>query len=219
MRDELLLPAQGTPILYSFRRCPYAMRARFALAVAGMRYELREVKLREKPAPMLTASPKGTVPVFVVPEGEVIDESLEVMRWALSRCDPEGWLQRDDAALIAANDEHFKIDLDAYKYPERHTGDPLEHRDRGLAFLRILEFRLSASDQLSGSARGVTDAAIMPFVRQFSAVDRDWFDSQQLPHLRAWLNNHLRSDLFKLIMLRTAPWAPGDPATYLGATN
>jgi glutathione S-transferase len=184
-----------------------------------VRYELREVKLRAKPAAMLTASPKGTVPVLVLPEGEVIDESLEVMRWVLSRCDPEGWLQRDDAALIAANDEHFKIDLDAYKYPERHTGDPLEHRDRGLAFLRILEFRLSASDQLSGSARGLTDAAIMPFVRQFSAVDRDWFNCQQLPHLSAWLNNHLQSDLFKLIMLKAPPWAPGDRAIYLGATD
>jgi glutathione S-transferase len=179
-----------------------------------MRYELREVKLGAKPASMLTASPKGTVPVLVLPDGEVIDESLDIMRWALARCDPEAWLQRDDAMLIAANDSSFKIDLDAYKYPERHTGDSLEHRNRGLEFLGQLECRLSASKQLSGSARGFTDAAIMPFVRQFSAVDREWFDCQPLPNLRAWLNNHLQSDLFKLIMLRTAPWAPGDPATY-----
>jgi glutathione S-transferase len=154
------------------------------------------------------------VPVLVLPDGEVIDESLDIIRWALSRCDPEGWLQREDAALITANDGHFKLDLDAYKYPERHAGDPLEHRDRGLAFLRQLEFRLSINNQLSGSARGLTDAAIMPFVRQFSAVDRGFFDCQQLPHLSAWLNDHLQSHLFKLIMLPTPPWAASDPPTY-----
>jgi glutathione S-transferase len=136
------------------------------------------------------------------------------MRRALSICDPEGWLQRDNAVLIAANDDHFKFHLDAYKYPERHTGDRLEHRDRGLAFLRDLDFRLSANHQLGGSGRGLTDAAIMPFVRQFAAIDRDWFAAQPLPHLSAWLNNHLQSDLFKSIMLRTPIWAPSNAPTF-----
>jgi glutathione S-transferase len=201
------------PILYSFRRCPYAMRARLALAVSGTRCELREVALRAKPAAMLEASPKGTVPVLVLPDGTVLDESLEIMRWALSRWDPEKWLGRDDAGLIEANDLHFKRDLDGFKYPGRNEGDPLAHRERGLAFLRELDARLSDAGQLGGSTRGLSDAAIMPFVRQFAAVEPGWFASQPLPHLTAWLEGHLRSDLFAAIMLRVAAWTPGDPPT------
>jgi glutathione S-transferase len=190
------------PILYSFRRCPFAIRARLALAVGAIRYELREVSLRAKPAEMLAASAKGTVPVLVLPNGEVIDESLEIMRWALGRSDPENWLDRDDAALIAANDGPFKNDLDGYKYADRHDGDPLAHRERGLMYLRELEVRLSKGDHLGGSARGLTDAAIMPFVRQFAAVNRDWFDRQALPNLQDWLGRQLGSDLFKSVMAR-----------------
>ena len=111
------------PILYSFRRCPYAMRARLALAVSGTRYALREVKLSNKPAALLAASPKGTVPVFRLPDGRVIEQSLDIMHWALAIRDPEGWRDREDAALIAANDGAFKHDLDRYKYPERHGSD------------------------------------------------------------------------------------------------
>ncbi|SFR96872.1 glutathione S-transferase [Sphingomonas jatrophae] len=202
------------PILYSFRRCPYAMRARLAVAVAGLRCELREVVLRAKPAAMLAASPKGTVPVLLLPTGAVIDESLDIMRYALMRHDPEGWLERDDAALISANDAGFKSDLDRYKYPERHGGDPLEHRARGLAFLRRLDERLSGSAQLCGARRGLADAAIMPFVRQFAAVDATWFKAQPLPHLHRWLSGHLASDLFASIMQREMPWSPGAPAVF-----
>ena len=119
------------PILYSFRRCPYAMRARMALTVSATRCELREVRLSAKPAAMLAASPKGTVPVLVLPDGRVIDESLDIMRWALASNDPEGWLTRDDAALIALNDGPFKHDLDRYKYPDRHDADPIIHRASG----------------------------------------------------------------------------------------
>ncbi|HEY0087151.1 MAG TPA: glutathione S-transferase [Allosphingosinicella sp.] len=198
------------PILYSFRRCPYAIRARMALAVSGTACELREVTLRAKPAAMLDASPKGTVPVLVLPDGRVLDESLNIMRWALTRNDPEGWLARGDDALIAANDGPFKHDLDRYKYPEKHSADPLVHRGRGLAFLSELEARLSASDQLAGSARGLADAAIMPFVRQFAAVDQGWFDLQPMPQLQAWLTAHLQSDLFAAIMVKVKPWLPGD---------
>lgn len=198
------------PILYSFRRCPYAMRARLALAISGRRYELREVNLRTKPTAMLAVSPKGTVPVLVLPDGEVIDESLEIMRWALTGCDPEAWLDREDAALISANDGSFKRDLDRYKYPDRHSTDPLTHRMNGLTFLRELEARLSLAGQLGGFVRGLTDAAIMPFVRQFVAVDAEWFNNQELPHLRTWLQGHLKSELFNSIMVRVTTWSPGN---------
>lgn len=207
------------PVLYSFRRCPYAMRARMALAVSGTRCELREVKLRAKPASMLAASPKGTVPVLVLPEGTVIDESLDIMRWALTHNDPERWLDRDDPALIAINDGTFKHHLDRYKYPERHGGDrnldPLVHREGGLDFLREIDRRVATAGQLCGATRGLADAAIVPFVRQFAAVDPDWFASQPLHHLRSWLDGHLQSDLFQTIMVRPAPWSPGDTSIFL----
>jgi len=208
------------PILYSFRRCPYAMRARLALAVSGMRFELREVRLRAKPAAMLEASPKGTVPVLVLPDGDVIEESIDIMRWALAKHDPEGWLARDDAALVAANDSAFKQDLDAYKYPERYGTDPIAHREKGLAFLRRLDARLIGGGQLCGSIRGAADAAILPFVRQFAAVEPSWFDIQPLPALKAWLDDHLASPLFEAIMVRASPWSPGDdPVLFPSATT
>lgn len=203
------------PVLYSFRRCPYAMRARLALAVSGTRCELREVKLSAKPAAMLAASPKGTVPVLVLPDGEVIDESLDIMRRVLASRDPEGWLAHDDPALVAANDGPFKHDLDRYKYPERYGVDALAHRASGLAFLHELDARLAGAGQLCGPVRGLADTAIMPFVRQFAAVDRDWFDAQPLRHLQAWLAGHLASGLFAAIMMRFAPWSPGDPPIVL----
>jgi glutathione S-transferase len=202
------------PILYSFRRCPYAIRARMALAVSGTRCEVREVALRAKPAAMLEASPKGTVPVLVLPDGGVLDESLDIMRWALARSDPEGWLERDDPALIAANDGPFKHDLDRYKYPEKHGAYPLVHRQRALAFLRELEARLSRSDQLGGAVRGLTDAAIVPFVRQFAAVDRSLFDREQLPRLQAWLDAHLRSNLLYAIMAKGSTLAGSELSLY-----
>ncbi len=198
------------PVLYSFRRCPYAMRARLALAISGTTCELREVKLSNKPEALLAASPKGTVPVLVPGDAAVIDESIDIMRWALSRRDPEGWLQRDDTALIAANDGPFKHDLDRYKYPDRHGSDSLAHRESALGFLGDLDDRLAAHGQLCGAARGMADAAIFPFVRQFAAVERDWFAALPLPHLRKWLAGHLESPLFKAIMVRHQPWAPGD---------
>jgi len=203
------------PILYSFRRCPYAIRARLALAISGTRYELREVSLRMKPAEMLAVSAKGTVPVLVLPDGKVIDESLEIMRWALGRSDPEGWLERDDATFIAENDGPFKTDLDGYKYPDRHAGDPIAHRERGLMYLGKIEARLSGGGHLDGISRGFTDAAIIPFVRQFAAVDRNWFDRQALPKLQDWLDRYLRSELFGSIMEQNAQWSPASSAGYL----
>lgn len=198
------------PVLYSFRRCPYAMRARLAIAVSGVAVELREIKLSAKPPAMLAASPKGTVPVLVLPDGGVIEQSLEVMHWALGRNDPEGWLQRDDPALIERNDGPFKHDLDRYKYPERHGSDAVTHRESGLAILADLDARLAQYGQLCGKGRGLADMAVMPFVRQFAAVDPDWFAGQPLPHLRRWLAGHLESELFASVMGKFAPWREGD---------
>ena len=201
------------PVLYSFRRCPYAMRARLALVASGTACELREVRLSAKPAELLAASPKGTVPVIVLPGGEVIDESLDIMRWSLARRDPLGWLERDDPALIAASDGPFKHDLDRAKYPQRHDSDATVHRLRGLEFLRELEARLSANGQLCGAEPGLADMAIMPFVRQFAAIDGDWFAAQSLARVQAWLAGHVGSDLFAAIMVRVPPWRQGDAPT------
>jgi len=199
------------PILYSFRRCPYAMRARLALLASGTACQIREVKLRNKPEAMIAASPKATVPVLVLPDGQVIDESLDIMRWALARHDPEGWLARDDAALIAANDGPFKRQLDRAKYPERHGADPGSERAAGLALLAPLEARLARTRDLCGDGRGLADMAILPFVRQFAAIDPDWFEVQPMPRLQAWRTRHLASPLFDRAMARLAPWQPGDP--------
>lgn len=206
------------PILYSFRRCPYAMRARMALAISGTKCHIREVKLSRKPAELIAASPKATVPVLALGDGLVLAESLDIMRWALERNDPERWLEREDAALIETNDGQFKHHLDRYKYPERHGSDPASHRAAGLELLARLNSRLAGQENLCGDRRGITDIALFPFVRQFAATDRAWFDAQPLPHLQAWLDRHLRSDLFAAIMLRLVPWQPQDPPVEFPAT-
>ncbi|WP_420430790.1 glutathione S-transferase [Hyphobacterium sp.] len=191
------------PILYSFRRCPYAMRARLALDVAGIDIEHREILLKDKPAEMIAASPKGTVPVLVLPDGRVIDESLDVMRWVLDRNDPEHWLAGDDRLLIDANDGPFKHHLDRYKYAARYEGAVADnHRAEAAAILDGLDRRLSNSPQLMGEKMSFADAAIFPFVRQFANTDRDWFDAQEWPHLQRWLTGHLDSDRFRRVMMK-----------------
>lgn len=203
-------PMPNNPILYSFRRCPYAMRARLAVLISGTTCELREVKLAAKPAEMLAASPKGTVPVLVLPDGAVIDESLDIMHWALTRRDPENWLAGLNTGLIAANDGPFKHHLDRYKYPDRHGSDPIRHRAAGVELLGVLEERLATTGQLCGPTRSITDMAIMPFVRQFAHTDRVFFDALPLPHLRHWLADHIASPLFEQAMIRPPIWHAGD---------
>ena len=213
------------PVLYSFRRCPYAMRARLALLASGTVCTLREVKLSAKPQELLDASPKGTVPVLVLPDGPVIggpviggpvigsgviDESLDIMRWALTQADPDHWLDGEDAALIAANDGPFKHHLDRYKYPHRYDVDPLAHRAAGVAHLELLEARLSASPFLCGTHWTMTDAALAPFVRQFAETDRAWFDALPLPAVQRWLAAFLASPMFAAIMVRWPVWQAGD---------
>ena len=198
------------PILYSFRRCPYAMRARMAIAVSGVRVELREVVLREKPLELVEASAKATVPVLVLSDGVVIDESLDIMRWALGHNDPENWLASDETELIQQNDGPFKSALDRYKYPHRYgLKDDASHRDVGLAFLLQLEGKLEKQSFLTAEMRSLTDIAIFPFIRQFAATDQAWFDAQPLPALHGWLGQLLTSDLFTSIMHRYPQWRAG----------
>ncbi|TRD12285.1 glutathione S-transferase [Erythrobacter insulae] len=212
------------PALYSFRRCPYAMRARMALWMAGITVELREVKLADKPPQLAEASAKATVPVLVLQDGTVIDESIAIMRWALSQNDPEGWLAGDDSGLIARNDGPFKHHLDRYKYPTRYPdeagGDDdtfrFDHRSGGLAILNDLDARLGSSKHLCGGTRTLADIALFPFIRQFANTDRDWFDEQGLPHVQEWLEGHLASDLFKAIMPKFTPWKAGDEPVAFG---
>jgi glutathione S-transferase len=194
------------PILYSFRRCPYAMRARMALLASKTVCELREVKLSDKPAELIALSPKATVPVLVTTEGRVIDQSMDIMHWALARNDPEDWLASVDDPLIAANDGPFKFHLDRYKYPDRHQGDPIEHRAAAVEIMQSLEDRLSVSDNLARPARSLVDLAIMPFVRQFANTDRVFFDAAPLPKVQKWLAVHIASPLFETTMTTYPRW-------------
>ena len=205
------------PVLYSFRRCPYAMRARMAVAASGQRCELREVVLRDKPAELLVASPKGTVPVLVDVDGSVIDQSLEIMLWALGRNDPDRWLHPGHAtlddllSLIAECDGEFKRHLDGYKYPERQpAADAVTHREQGARFLSRLDARLQASPCLHGDQVALADIAIAPFVRQFAQVDADWFDAQPWPRLRAWLAERLNAAAFRRVMDKYPAWRAGE---------
>lgn len=201
------------PILYSFRRCPYAMRARSAIIAAGIEVELREVVLRDKPAELLAASPKGTVPVLVLPDGRVIDESWDIMLWALRRNDPHHWLGEDACHVAAAlpwlneNDTGFKRNLDRYKYPERHPQQTQnEWRSAGEQFLQRIETQLNATPHVLGEKFSVADAALLPFVRQFAAVDQDWFACAPYPALRAWLGRYTSSELFEKVMQKFPAW-------------
>ena len=194
------------PILYSFRRCPYAMRARMAIAVSGTHVRLREILLKDKPREMLAASAKGTVPVLVCGE-TVIDESIDVMNWALAKHDPENWLASRDNSLIAGNDGSFKHHLDRYKYTNRYQGaDAEEHRAAGFELLTKLEARLMDHDYLHGDKRGFTDIAIFPFVRQFRIADKIWFDAAPVPNVQRWLKLLAESKLFKSVMDKYPLW-------------
>lgn len=204
----------AAPILYSFRRCPYAMRARLAIHAAGLTVQHREILLRDKAPEFLAVSPKGTVPV-VVTGNNIIEESLDVMIWALSQHDPEDWLadSTQSLALISENDGPFKQALDHYKYANRHDGDPKKWRNTGAAFLASLETNLAKNAYLLDDQPRLADFAIFPFIRQFANTDRAWFDAQPWPHLHSWLAKHLTSARFEAIMAKYPKWAAGDPPT------
>jgi glutathione S-transferase len=199
------------PILYSFRRCPYAMRARMALHVAGVQVEHREVMLRDKPAALLIASPKATVPVLVLPDGNVLDESLDIMRWALTQADPHDWLEQgaDADTIITAIDGPFKHHLDRMKYATRYPdSDPAARRDAGLAILASLEPLLADQAYLTGDTIRLVDIATFPFIRQFARADLAAWQAETLPSMQRWLDGLIASPLFAAIMTRHAIWTP-----------
>ncbi len=210
---------QERDILYSFRRCPYAMRARMALQLSEHPCELREVVLRDKPPSLGQISAKATVPVLLTRDKRVIDESLEIMRWTLATRDPVGWLdpaegELDDVlALIARCDGDFKVHLDGYKYAHGNPAAAEEHRAQASVFLLELDHRLQSRDWLFGARSSLADAAIAPFVRQFANSDRAWFDGQDWQALRAWLDDFLRSPLLASVMHKYAPWQEGTPGS------
>lgn len=194
------------PTLYTFRRCPFAIRARLAIRVSGVTVEPCEVSLRNKPAALLACSPKGTVPVIQFPDGRVIEESLEIMQWALSQHDPEQWLDHgtipdETMALISQNDGAFKTALDYYKYSVRFPEHPASYyREQAEFFLQDLNIRLQQHRYLMGKRITLADMAIFPFIRQFCNVDPDWFYASKYTHLIKWLDERLASSLFQAVM-------------------
>jgi len=198
------------PILYSYRRCPYAMRARIALQYAGISLEHREISLRDKPKAMLLVSPKGTVPVLCV-DGQVIDQSLDIMQWALQKSDPDGWLNVDEKlanSWIEINDGQFKVLLDQYKYPNRHPelnqGEVLDAAIE--LMLKPMETNLQQTQYLIGNQMSWVDVAIFPFIRQFAGVNPQRFEELPLPGTRKWLTQHLESELFQSVMEKHPTW-------------
>ena len=198
------------PILYSYRRCPYAMRARMALQYAGIKFEHREIELRNKPQSMLLASPKGTVPVFCV-DGLILDQSLDIMHWALGKSDPQSWGAVDTVlsqAWIEKNDGPFKVLLDQYKYPNRYSelnqGEVL-----GAALdlmLKPMETALESNPYLLGDNLTWVDIAIFPFIRQFSMVNPQEFHELPFASVKQWLKQHLESELFHSVMHKHPVW-------------
>ena len=213
---------QQLPILYTFRRCPYAMRARMAIQTAGVACELREVVLRDKPAQMLAISPKATVPVLQLEDGTVVEESIEIMEWAFGQHDSKAWLSllsEDARQLVSRSDFDFKPILDRYKYfvnfPEHSQ---IHYRDSAGQFLDELESRLEAHEGrgLMCRQRAVADMAIFPFVRQFARVDWRWFEQSPYQRLRHWLIEFEASELFTSVMKKYRAWSAGDPITHFG---
>ena len=220
-RIKASMSTSSYPLLYTFRRCPYAMRARMALSVSEQTCEVRELVLREKPQHMLEISPKGTVPVLQTRTGDVLEESLDVMLWALQQNDPEGWLAPELGdktvmlELIERCDEEFKPHLDRYKYANRYEdADPGQQRKLAETFIHELNERLEDRPYLFGNEASLADYAIAPFIRQFANTDRSWFDQTPYPNLHRWLDAFLQSALFNSIMEKRPPWKPGDEVTY-----
>lgn len=205
------------PILYSFRRCPYAIRARMALAYSKIAVEIREVALGDKPGALIAISPKATVPVLQLPDGTIIEESLEIMRWALNQSDPLDWQNTGrtlTAELILANDTSFKKNLDRYKYHSEKSEHPREHYQALAAeFLQHLERCLlrQGGKGLVRDSISLADAAVFPFVRQFAAADPQWFDAAPLPHLHDWLDRQIQSKGFAQAMRKYPIWKAGNP--------
>ena len=204
------LDKRNSMILYSYRRCPYAMRARMALKYAGIEVEHREIELRNKPQSMLLASPKGTVPVLCV-DNLVLDQSLDIMHWAISQSDPEGWGSVDSViaqAWVAKNDGPFKVLLDQYKYPNRYPElDQAVVLNEALQIMLLpMEQALQVTQYLMGDKLTWVDVAIFPFIRQFSMVDAKKFEQLPISATKKWLSQQLNSELFQSVMHKHPVW-------------
>lgn len=203
------------PILYSYIDCPYSLRAKMAIARSGVSCEMREVDMKDKPQALLDISPKGEVPVVLLPGGLVLDQSLEIMRWAMKLNDPEGWLNHSDdevSKLISINDQEFVKALHEYKNPGRfENGDADKARATGFEFLKNLEIRIAAQGFVIGESVSLADIAIFPFIRKFALVDWMWFEDCGLMRLKIWLNFFMHNELFEIAMEKYSPWQPGDP--------
>ena len=219
MSDLPNTPA-ALPTLYSFRRCPYAIRARLALAHAGLACELREINLRSKPQALLDVSPKGTVPVLVLQDGQVIEQSLDIMLHALRGNDPDGWLApthgslQEMLTLIERNDGFFKQALDRCKYPERHGAEDVNQAQAdALTWLSALNDQLEETGYLFGLNPSLADMALRPFVRQYARIDEAQWNEQPWPHLQGWLQRWIDSALFAEVMETYPGWVPGTVGT------
>lgn len=218
----MLTPAIHVPILYSFRRCPYCIRAHMALKVSGIKVELRDVKLNDMPEEATRISPKATVPILKLPDGTCLDESWDIVKWALQQNDPDSWqgnnnvFLSDAEALIELNDFSFKENLDHYKYFDRYP----EHNQRyyrhaGEVFIAKLEKMLTKNQYLLGDKISLADISVFPFIRQFSLVDKTWFDSSPYPHLQQWLDSFINQALFQQVFQKHKVWLPGNIAVFI----
>lgn len=211
-----------TPVLYSFRRCPYCMRAHMALKKTGIKTELREVNLSDLPKEVLNISSQSTVPVLVLPDGTTYDESWDIVKWALAQNDPDNWLGKDNEFLLDAeilietNDYSFKIDLDHYKYADRFPEHSEQYyREQCEEFIEELEDMLSEHTYLLSDQLSLADIGVFPFIRQFALVDKDWFDQAPYPKVQQWLNRIIDSELFQDIFQKHELWKAGDTAIYI----
>lgn len=211
-----------TPVLYSFRRCPYCMRAHMALKYSGLSIELREVKLSGMPEEALKHSPKATVPILVLPDGTVMDESWDIVKWALQQNDPDNWLGEKNAflqdaeMLIEVNDFSFKEDLDHYKYSDRFPEHNEQHyRQACEEFIEEIEEILAENRYLLGGQLSLADIAVFPFIRQFSLVDKAWFDESHYTKVKSWLDSLISTTLFQNAFQKHDIWQPGDAVIYL----
>ena len=206
---------ESLPILYSFRRCPYAMRARFALVYSGIKCELREVDLKNKPQELLEISPKGTVPVLLLPDNTIIEESMDIINYALKHNDPDQWLCKDLKLLddiVTRMDNKFISVLRKYKYYSRHPEQSKEYylKQAEEQFIIWLEEKLRRSAYITGEKISNVDIVIFPFIRQFSLVDQEWFDNSKYNHIKQWLQSFINNPIYDIVMQKHLPWQRGD---------
>lgn len=212
----------GTPVLYSFRRCPYCIRAHMALKNTGLKIELREVKLGDFPEQALKVSPKATVPILVLPDNTIIDESWDIVKWALIQNDPDNWLGENSRflpgaeMLVETNDFSFKNDLDHYKYSDRYPEhSQLYYRQSCEIFIEELEGMLRVNNFLLDEQLSLADISVFPFIRQFSLVDKNWFDKSHYEKVKKWLDDLVGSDIFQSAFQKQGIWKPDGSAIYI----